>query len=917
LSRIDRGTDAKVERARTRASSDSPRIARIGRLVAGNPRRSIGVLALVALLSVVGVAVGAPSGSITDNPDSTNNTNGITKFGPVNPDFGFPDWYRDKNGIELEPCIDARDPNCNAPPVPNPDAAPTFPGNFPDEFFYMLADANLTANGGNVVLAEYALEGAFATAVRNGDQMVFGRTRYRIRGGVTGDTEYKITNPFGVDYVRTDPGATELFVTEDTGITPGAFGEALAGQVGPFLKWTGTDAPAGYIGDPATLHTVTGSPFDTNFVKIEGPGIGGANNPNPCPGLTADTSPDCIYTDQFSLTGKLSTKGGVEVGRATYSRAADGSNTQLDVMAESKAAQDIVVQDPNVASDRRFPITALQNEGGNYFAHLDVQGSLPDTVDVVNRGDIPKTVKHVKVTDHLTGTALYDNGTHKLHVTAESSDKTTTPVLKLPAYNTELTAGAVDIDTQVPPNSVKVSSSQGGSVDVPVAVQGPGMPPLALAANAGADQTVEQGVTVTLDGSGSTGNIDGMKWTAPDGITLQGDTTDHPTFTAPSAEGDYTFTLDVTGVDGTPPATKTVSDTVTVHVNAVQGAQARIAFANALTDPATPITVPQNTSVTLDGTQSVGAAAFSWSRVSGPAVDLGTADQPKLTFTFPKTGQDLVLSLQVRNPGVAAADCTATTCSSVQVTLRPESDTLAITKARFVTTGSRWVVDGTATSTKANKVQVYSGLALDPARKIGSSDVLTDGTWSVDVRDSTVPVTTCQCVTVVSDRGGQIVDFPLEKPQNLPPTTVDPGTPPAPEAPAANGPVVAAAAAPAGARAALAAAVPLAGTTVAPAAIAAPAVVSAAAVGTTGVPVTFTAPAGTTLARLRVLTTAGSTLFQTFKKVKGGTKVKVTIRSAKLRRSVRAGRRYVIEVRAGTARNRLGKATRKVLRIRR
>ena len=906
MSRIDRGTDAKVDRAQTRAQSGSSRrAAYIRRLLAGNPRRSIAFLALVALLGVAGVAVGAPSGAITDNPDSTNNTNGITKFGPVSPDFGFPDWYRDKNGVELEPCIDARDPNCNAPPVPNPDAAPTFPDNFPDEFFYMLADANLTANGGSTVLAEYALEGAFATAVRNGDQMVFGRTRYRIRGGVQGDTEYKITNPFGVDYVRTDPGATELFVTEDVGITAGAFGEALTGQVGPFLKWTGTDAPAGYIGDPLIPHTVTGSPFQTNFVKVEGPGIGGDDNPNPCPGLTSATSQDCIYTDQFNLTGKLSTKGGVDVGRATYSRAADGSGTQLDVLAESKAGQDIVVQDPNIGSARSFPITPLTNEGGNYFAHLDVEGTLPTTVDVVNRGDIPKTVKHVKVTDHLIGTALYDTATHKLHVTAESSDKTGTPVLKLPAYSdTELTAGAADIDTQVPPNTVRVASSEGGSVDVPVAVQGPGMPPLALAANAGADQSVERGVTVTLDGSGSTGNIDGMKWTAPDGITLTGDTTDHPTFTAPNAPGDYTFRLEVTGVDGTPPATKTVSATVTIHVNAVQDAQANIAFASAVVDPATPVTVPQNLPVTLDGGQSVGAAAFTWSQVSGPAVDLGTADQAKLTFTFPKTPENVVIRLQVRNSGVAAADCTPTSCSSTEITLQPELDTLAIAKARFVANGSRWVVDGTATSLTQNNVQVYSGLSIDPSRKIGSSPVAADHTWSVDVRDSTIPLTTCQCVTVVSDRGGQISDFKVEKPQNLPATDVPPTVPGAPTSASVTA-------------ASLTRAVPLSGTAFAPARLAAPATATAAALGVTGVPVTVAVPTGATLVRLRVLTTADKALFRTFKKAKGGTKVKIRIRSRKLRKQVRAGKRYVIEVRAGTAKNRLGKATRRVIRIRR
>jgi hypothetical protein len=908
---LDRGTDAKVDRARTRRSSDrSRRASHIRRLVAAHPRRSIAALALAALLTVAGVAIAAPTGSIVTGQDSTDNANGLTKFGPVNPDFGFPDWYRDSNGVELEPCLDARDQNCNAPPVPNPEAAPTFPDNFPDEFFYMLADSNMTANGGNVVLAEYAVEGAFgAGPVKQGDQMVFGRTRYRIKGGLQPDTEYKITNPYGVDYVRTDPGATDLFVTEDAGASVGAFGAIFNGQVGPFLTWTGTDAPAGYVGDPAIPHTVTGSPFDTNFVQIEGPGIGGPNNPNPCPGLTAATSPDCIYSDQFSLTGKQSTKGGVEVARTAYSREADGSGVQLDVMADSKAAQDIV-EDHTVGSDRRFPTTPLLGEGGRYFAHLDVQGALPETVDIINRADIPKTVKHVSVIDHLTGTALYDAATHKLHVTAESSDRTSAPVLKVQTFaNTPLTAGATDIDTQVPPDTVTVTSTQGGSVVVPVKVQGPGMSPLPLAANAGADQTVEQGVEVTLDASGSTGNIDSMKWTAPDGITLTGATTDHPTFIAPSTGGDLTFTLEVTGPDGTPPVTRTVSDTVTIHVNDVQNAVAKIAFANAVTSPGTPVDVLQNQAVTLDATQSVGAAAFAWAQVSGAPVDLGTADQPKLTFTVPKTTGDIVLRLTVRNPGVAADACGPTTCSSVNVTLRPTADTLTITKARFTANGSRWVVTGTATSTASNNVQVYSGLSLDPSRKIGSSPVLADSTWSVDVRDSSVPVTTCQCVTVVSDRGGQISNFPLEKPQNLPPTTVPPTVP------GASASVFAASVA-----APLAARVPLLGVAgvaaAAPARLAAPATVTAASVASAGVPVTVSVPTGASIVRLRVLTTANKTLFSTFKKVKGGTTVKMKIKSAKLRRRIRAGKRYVLEVRAGTARNHLGKATRRLIRVR-
>ena len=294
---------------------------------------------------------------------------------------------------------------------------------------------------------------------------------------------------------------------------------------------------------------------------------------------------------------------------------------------------------------------------------------------------------------------------------------------------------------------------------------------------------------MTLNGATSTGNIDAYEWTGPDGIAITGANSPQAKFTAPSTPGDYEFTLKVTGPDGSSGAVTSKTDTVIVHVNEIRTAVAKIAFANAVIAPGATLTVPQNQSITLDGGQSVGAAAFSWSQVSGPAVSLGATNGQTVTFTVPKTTQDIKLALQVRNPGVTAQNCTATSCATVQITLRPQPDTLAITTARFVANSSRWRIDGTATSTTNNKVTVYSGLALNPALRVGTADVLADGTWSVDARDSTIPVTTCQCVTVVSDRGGQIVDFPLEKPQNLPPTTVDPGDPPRADAgPARHGP---------------------------------------------------------------------------------------------------------------------------------
>ena len=160
-------------------------------------------------------------------------------------------------------------------------------------------------------------------------------------------------------------------------------------------------------------------------MKIEGPNVGGTNNPNPCPGLTATTSNNCIYTDLFSILGKKSTRGGVEVARATYSLAAtENAKPQIDVMAESKADQDIVVQDTVTGPDRSFQVTPLTNEQQPLLHAPERAGRAPGPGRRVNLGDVPQTKKRVKVVDHVTGTAVYNTDEHKLHVQAESSDKT-------------------------------------------------------------------------------------------------------------------------------------------------------------------------------------------------------------------------------------------------------------------------------------------------------------------------------------------------------------------------------------------------------------------------------------------------------------------------------------------------------------
>jgi hypothetical protein len=657
-------------------------------------------------------------------------------------------------------------------PAPDPTQPPTFPDNFPDEFFYQQAGADsLVSAGGNNVLAEFDLEAAFGSGpVKAGDQITFTRIRYRINDGLKPDTDYKITQPYGTDTVHTDPDATGFFVTQDVGVVPGDFSQALKGRVGPFLQWAPNPnnpadvPPTGYIGDGVTPHAVTGSQLGTNFVRIQGPGIGGApgdTNPNPCPttGANAYTGAvnDCIQANNFVVVGKKSQTGGVDVTRATYERNATGGAAKVQVLGTSKSSQDIVVRDGDNAGGpgRKIPTTPLRADAGRYMARVDAPGALPATVDVINRGDTPQTVKNVTLTDSLTASAVYhttaSGGGDVLHVQASSSDGQLAPTsLTVDGFNKALgSAGSVDISTLAPPDQVTVKSSKGGSVTVPVAIDGAGLAALPLRADAGVDQSVNQGAKVTLDGGGSAGDIDSMSWSAPAGVTLTGATTATPTFTAPTTAGKLTFTLTVTG-NG-----KTQTDTVDVTVKASNPAAAVI----------TPVgaTVLQNLPLTLDGSTSIGAAKYQWSQESGTTVALnGDTTSSKLTFLYPKTTTPIVMRLTVRradDPGTGA--CVAPTCDTSTITLTPQPDPLGPVRAKF-DGKNRWVVDGSSNIQVSNNVRVYNGpTAGGTATLIGSALVDPTGVWKMDVRNSPVKPAACNCVSVESDRGGVQNAVPL------------------------------------------------------------------------------------------------------------------------------------------------------------
>ncbi len=606
---------------------------------------------------------------------------------------GFPSYFQDRQGLALEPClvqptttVPVPDPCALTGTLPLGDAAPiVFPTNFPDEFFWMRATSRIDGIGGlSTARADLilALEGAFAGAVADGQQIVFARFRLRVDNLIAGQT-YKVIYPYGeqtFQAVVAPQNGNMINFTDDQGclaVPCGTFDAVLnSTNVGPFVQWDPNVlplAPPGFIGDPAIPHAITGSTFaDNNKFRLEGPNVGG-------PGV------NFIETPLFTIIGKKFT--GVvppplTINRATYVRSS-ATDAQINVFAQSTGTATLV------ASGAGIPNTTLTADPatGRFFAPIvpNTPSSLPGFIRVTASAlGAPDTVLDKALIDEVAVTqATFDENTNTLTIQATSSDQLA-PAPTLEARDSigplgVLSAGTLTHAMPVPAAQVTVNSSAGGVATLPVSLvkRSPVATTTTLTASAN-PVFVNQAVTLTATVSAVSGT------TAPNGTVtfLDGAATlgtgtlnasGVATLVVPAgsfAAGTHSITAAYAGVASV--FLGSTSAPVSLAVN-------QIATTTVLTASANPIASNQAVALTatvsaggpipagpvtfVDGTTQLGTVTLNASGVATltvPANTFNVATHP-ITAVYAGNATFIGSSSAVLNLGVTAPNLIATT----------------------------------------------------------------------------------------------------------------------------------------------------------------------------------------------------------------------------------------------------------------
>ncbi|MEG0859628.1 MAG: Ig-like domain-containing protein [Pseudomonas sp.] len=700
----------------------------------------------------------------------------------------YPMWYQDHNDLSMELCqsraASSRVP-VSVPPaymctlLPEPgiydDALPlVFPDNWPPEMFWYLAETSIPAVGNNgYELDVYVagIEAAFASENPvDGDQQSFARIRIRVSVPQAGT--YVITHPYGVETVNvTTPGRRAINITRDVGIgAPGVFTGVLNGALGPFLRGVGgpyteinpdTGASETYIGDPNITEAVTGSPFNTNFVQIQGP---------------AGT----IRTNVFTVSGKVldaRKQTPAELERASYRRTADGTRVEVFAKAPNNATlcfrESLALVPGTPPSPCQFNLLADNN--GLFFAH-HLSNAAPPPVIVVTATDPSGATRPTALSRKLSDvvkvtTARYDWANKRLRIEASSSDEVQVPDLVAQGYGRLSKSGTLQTltvnDVTQPPASVTIKSAAGGSDTEAVVVVGNA--PVEAENQVPVAQpdlgSTSFGVPLTLNLLSNDSDPDNnvpltitdltQPATGQGTVALNGSTavlyTPPPVVTAPMA---VTFTYRAQDSKGL----KSEVATVTINVAPNQAP-------TAVNDAAATLGVALPINVLLNDTDPEGNTPLAVHSVTQPLGGRGTVstDGNLVTYTPPATVTAAFSTsfTYIARDSLGALSAPATV--TVQVSPRPAAETFAVTAATVTARSNNrynWDLSGTSSVTTGNTITVQvttpTGLVT-----LGTTTVPLTGRWRLTVSNSTTVIPTAAPSATIRSSQGTVRTVPV------------------------------------------------------------------------------------------------------------------------------------------------------------
>ncbi|MFT2092187.1 PKD domain-containing protein [Paraglaciecola sp. 2405UD69-4] len=186
--------------------------------------------------------------------------------------------------------------------------------------------------------------------------------------------------------------------------------------------------------------------------------------------------------------------------------------------------------------------------------------------------------------------------------------------------------------------------------------------------DAGADQAVESGATVSLSASITDDDTDyAVSWTQTSGeaVSLSDSSAESISFTAPDTISEQTLVFEVSVDDGTNAA---VTDSVTITVSVVTSNDSPIVDAGTNQTVESGATVTLSASISDDDTDY----AVSWAQTSGNStVSLTNSDTESATFTAPTLSDEEILIFEVSvDDGTNAA-----VTDSVVITVTAEIET--------------------------------------------------------------------------------------------------------------------------------------------------------------------------------------------------------------------------------------------------